>query len=480
MEIQSSKIMNRNNFSKDFIFGTASSAYQNEGATKEDGKGQNIWDTFTERTPGGKIDGGVNKEGIRYYNNLIDELLANDIEPYVTLFHWDLPQALEDEYGGFLSPQIIVDFCNYAEFCFWEFGDRVKNWITLNEPWSFCTGGYVNGTFAPGRGGSSPEHIRGPLGRCSPWQIEKFSNGDPATEPYLVAHYQLLAHAAVVDLYKQKFQAHQEGKIGISLVAEWKEPLNDTDTRDIKAASRSLDFMLGWFLEPLTTGDYPQSMRKLVGARLPKFSAEQSNKLKKSYDFIGVNYYTANYVSNAPVSSSGTLSYTTDSQVTTTTEREGKPIGPQAASRWLYIYPEGIYKLLVHIKKTYNVPLIYITENGVDEANDANLTLSESRNDSIRIKYHQDHLSYIRKAIDEGVNVKGYFIWSFLDNFEWAEGYSVRFGMVHVDFKNELIRYPKDSAIWFTNFLKKRDATQSTKKRNTETNEYESLKKTRK
>ena len=98
------------------------------------------------------------------------------------------------------------DFCNYAEFCFWEFGDRVKNWITLNEPWSFCLGGYVTGTFAPGRGGSSPEHIKGPLGRCSAWQIEKFSNGDPATEPYLVAHYQLLTHAAVVDLYRQKFQ----------------------------------------------------------------------------------------------------------------------------------------------------------------------------------------------------------------------------------------------------------------------------------
>ncbi|KAM7508702.1 hypothetical protein LguiA_019155 [Lonicera macranthoides] len=512
MEIPSgSNIISRNNFSKDFIFGSASSAYQNEGAAKEDGKGQSIWDTFTERTPvvvkmeeeqekrgeeetdhieigekwlqgkvvdgangnvaadcyhlykedvkllkkigldayrfsiswprifpRGKINGGLNKKGVSYYNNFIDELLANGrIEPHVTLFHWDLPQALEDEYGGFLSPQIVVDFCNYAEFCFWEFGDRVKNWITINEPWSLCSGGYVGGTFAPGRGASSPEHITGtiPLGRCTPWQQEKFSNGDPATEPYLAGHYQLLTHAAVVDLYRKKFQTYQEGRIGIALNLEWKEPLDDTNKMDIEAASRSLDFMLGWFLEPLTTGDYPQSMRKLVNTRLPKFSAEQSDKLKKSYDFIGLNYYTANYATSALESSNGTLSYATDSQVTITR---------------------------------------------VGEANDANSTLSQSRNDSTRILYYQDHLSYIRQAIDDGINVKGYFIWSLLDNFEWNAGYSIRFGMIHVDFKNDLIRYPKDSAIWLMDFLKKRDVNQSTKRRITESNENESSKKTRK
>ncbi|KAM7512045.1 hypothetical protein LguiB_010920 [Lonicera macranthoides] len=517
----------RGDFPKDFIFGTASSAYQYEGAAKEGGRGPSIWDTFTQRTPGkvkdgangnmavdsyhlykedvkmlkkigldayrfsiswsrvlpgGKLSGGVNQEGIKYYNDLIDELLANGIEPYVTLFHWDLPQALEDDYGGFLSSQIVPDFCEYAELCFWEFGDRVKNWITLNEPWTYSVGGYVMGTFAPGRGASTSEHVSGtlPPGRCFPWQQHTCSNGNPGTEPYLVSHNQLLAHAATVDLYKQKFQVSQGGKIGISIVSQWMEPLDVNNVLDIKAASRALDFMFGWFMEPLTTGDYPQSMRKLVGSRLPQFSAEQSKKLKGSYDFLGLNYYTARYVTEGPKSNSKNLSYTTDSQVTFTTERDGKPIGPKGGSDWLYIYPEGIQKLLVYIKKTYSVPLIYITENGVDEVNNTSLTLSEARVDKMRIQYHQDHLINIQKAIDAGVNVKGYFIWSLLDNFEWTEGYSVRFGIIHVDYNDEFARYPKTSAIWFMDFLEKGFPKVSAKRRIEDTDEYNSIKRTKK
>ncbi|XP_044490041.1 beta-glucosidase 12-like [Mangifera indica] len=156
---------------------------------------------------GGKLSGGVNKQGINFYNNLIDELLSNGLQPFVTIFHWDLPQALEDEYGGFLSPRIVDDFRDFAEVCFKEFGDRVKHWITLNEPWTFSSYGYDSGFIAPGR--------------CSKWVNAACQAGNSATEPYIVGHHLLLSHAAAVKLYKQKYQAIQKGKIGVTLVSHW-------------------------------------------------------------------------------------------------------------------------------------------------------------------------------------------------------------------------------------------------------------------
>ncbi|CAJ1952333.1 unnamed protein product [Sphenostylis stenocarpa] len=234
---ENSTSLNRSSFPQDFIFGTASSSYQYEGAAYVGGRGPSIWDTYThdysdkikDRSngdvaideyhrykedveimkdmnldayrfsiswsrilPKGKVKGGVNKEGINYYNNLINELLAKGLQPFVTIFHWDLPQSLEDEYGGFLSPNIVKDFQDYAELCFKEFGDRVKYWLTLNEPWTFSKHGYAEGATAPGR--------------CSPWQNLNCTGGDSATEPYIVAHNQLLAHAAAVNIYRTKYQ----------------------------------------------------------------------------------------------------------------------------------------------------------------------------------------------------------------------------------------------------------------------------------
>ncbi|KAI5435123.1 variant 2, Beta-glucosidase 12 [Lathyrus oleraceus] len=231
--------LNRSSFPIDFIFGTSTSAYQYEGGAKEGGKGTNIWDTFTKKypekiadrntgevsvdgyhlykedvgimkymnldayrlsiswsriLPSGRISGGINEEGITYYNNMINELLANGIEVFATIFHWDLPQALEDEYGGFLSPLIVFDFRDYAELCFKEFGDRVKHWITINEPSTYTTAGYVIGMFPPGR--------------CSDWLNLNCTGGDSGTEPYLVAHHLLLAHAAAVQVYKTKYQVY--------------------------------------------------------------------------------------------------------------------------------------------------------------------------------------------------------------------------------------------------------------------------------
>ncbi|KAJ3708168.1 hypothetical protein LUZ61_011873 [Rhynchospora tenuis] len=390
--------------------------------------------------PGGNICGGVNKEGIKYYNNLINELILNGIQPFVTLFHWDLPQALEDLYGGFLSSRIVEDFRDYAEICFQEFGDRVKNWITFNEPWSYSAVGYGSSMLAPGR--------------CSSWVDIDCLGGDSAREPYIVAHNQLLAHATTVAIYRKKFQESQKGKIGIILVSRWMIPYSNSKA-DKKSAIRALDFMYGWFMDPLASGEYPLIMRKLVGDRLPYFTQEQSEIVKGSFDFIGVNYYTSRFTQNIPASNNYVnKSYDADQLVNQTVERNGIIIGPMAASSWLYVYPKGIRDLLVYIKKKYNNPTIYITENGVDEKNDEKLSLEEALKDDFRIKFYQQHLSYVQGAIQEGVDVRGYFAWSLLDNFEWMDGYSVRFGINYVDYRNGLKRYPKSSSLWFRGFLK--------------------------
>ncbi|XP_040991054.1 beta-glucosidase 12-like [Juglans microcarpa x Juglans regia] len=480
--------LKRSSFPAGFIFGTASSSYQYEGAAKEGGKGQSIWDTYTHRYPGkianlsngdiaidqyhrykedvgimkemgldayrfsiswtrilpnGKLSGGVNKEGIKYYNNLINELLSKGLKPFVTLFHWELPQTLEDEYGGFLRPQIVKDFRDYTELCFKEFGDRVKHWITLNEPSGYSYAGYDIGALAPGR--------------CSDWQNLNCTGGNSGTEPYLVTHHQLLAHAAAVKVYKQKYQAKQKGIIGITLVSGWVLPYSNAK-HNRNAALRALDFSFGWLMDPLTCGDYPHSMRSIVGNRLPKFSKEESMIVNGSFDFVGLNYYTSNYAVYAPNHSNNAAnaSYTADMRVNLLSERNGIPIGPKlAASDWLHFYPRGLRDILLYIKTKYHNPLIYITENGIDEFNNASLSLEEALADNHRIEYHHAHLSYLQRAIKDGADVKGYFAWSFLDNFEWTAGYTLRFGINYVDYKSGLKRHPKLSAHWFKSFLDK-------------------------
>ncbi|KAL5755366.1 hypothetical protein ACOSP7_023586 [Xanthoceras sorbifolium] len=478
---------NRSSFPADFIFGTASASYQYEGAARIGGRGPSIWDTFTHNFPDriadgsngdvavdfyhrykedvqimkemnidafrfsiswsrllprGKLSGGVNKEGISFYNNLINELLLNGLQPFVTIFHWDLPQALDDEYGGFLSPRIVDDFHDFAKLCFEEFGDRVKHWITINEPLLYSCGGYDLGILAPGR--------------CSKWVNEACPTGNSATEPYIVAHHLILSHAVAVKAYKQKYQVIQKGKIGTTLVAIWMVPYSDSQL-NVDAAQRATDFTLGWFMDPLIFGDYPLNMRTMVRERLPKFTNRQSRMVKGSYDFIGVNYYTAYYAVDVPIINSSIVSYSTDSLAKLTPVREGIPIGPQAASTWLYVYPRGLRDLLNYVKKKYNNPTIHITENGIDEFNNNTLSLKEALKDPMRIDYHYCHLWFLLRAIDDGVNVKSYFAWSLLDNMEWHSGYTVRFGIYFIDYENGLKRYPKNSALWFKNFLRKQE-----------------------
>ncbi|KAL0284685.1 UNVERIFIED_CONTAM: Beta-glucosidase 12 [Sesamum calycinum] len=370
---------NRSVFPPKFLFGAGSSAYQYEGAAFEGGKGQSIWDTFTHKFPGKILDGSNGDMAENFYNLYKEDVklgkyigldafrmsiswprILPRITPFVTLFHWDVPQALEDEYRGFLKPHIIDDFRDFVELCFKEFGDRIKHWITMNEPFIFANGGYdgeLLGNMAPGR--------------CS--SREKCFQGNSSTEPYIVAHHLLLCHAATVKLYKEKYQPIQTGEIGITLVTHWFVPY------------QAVGSMLKLHNEPLIL----------------------------CMDALDIN--------NVSI---------------------GEPTGMRA----FFVYPKGLYKLLVYTKEIYKSPTIYITENGI--ADSSNGTVKHAIEDLQRIKFYSGHFRTVQEAINQGVNVKGFFAWSFLDTFEWRSGYTLRFGLYYVDYKNGFKRVLKQSAAW--------------------------------
>ncbi|XP_058200436.1 beta-glucosidase 12-like isoform X2 [Rhododendron vialii] len=539
LPFKSPQTLHPSSFGDGFVWGTASSAYQYEGASDKYGKGPSIWDTFTHERPGkigdgsngttavdfyhrykddvqimkdigfnacrlsiswsrilpgGEIRGGVNQEGIKFYHDLIDELLSNGITPFVTLFHWDLPQALENKYMGFLSTQIVKDFRDYANLCFSVYGGKVKNWITLNEPVMYCCCGYADGRHAPGRGPASSsttppnssstnslaeghEIFTGILlPRCQATEPAgnggSSDNGDPGREPYIVARNLLLAHAAAVKLYKDNFQGIQKGQIGIVLVSNWFLPWDADSEEDEAAVRRALDFMLGWFMEPLIRGAYPQNMIDYVDEdRLPSLKVPGCPyEVKGSYDFIGINYYTAQYVLNSPKPPGEKPSYKTDQQLKTTYyNKNNVPIGEKSGADWLYIYPKGIGELLKWIAENYGNDrdlVIYITENGVGEKDDFKKTVKQAlmykdaSGGDMRTNYHHDHLLNLLNAMTNDimkknhVEVKGYFVWSLLDNYEWGDGYKTRFGLVYVDYKDgHLVRHWKKSATWFKKFF---------------------------
>lgn len=446
-------------FPADFIWGTSTSAYQIEGAYNKDGKGPSIWDAFTA-IPGktnngdtGKValdhyhrfkddiqlmkdmgvksyrfsiawsrimpsgKGYVNPKGVKFYSDLIDELIKAEIVPWVTLYHWDLPLALQLESDGWLGKSISDDFAAYAQICFELFGDRIKNWITLNEPWVVAILGYGQGVFAPGRVSKS--------------------------EPYIVGHNQILAHAKAVKIYREKFK-HQQGRIGISNNCDWREPLTDSKA-DKEAAQRSLEFFLGWFADPIYKGDYPEVMKQRLGNRLPKFSSEEKKMIKGSSDFFGLNHYTTMLASNVS-EFNGELNVYGNGGIS-----EDQDVNLEVDSSWKLtsmkwaVVPWGCRKLLEWIDERYNRPEIYITENGC-ASND--VVVDGKVDDQNRIEFYKSYLLECKKAIDNGVNLKGYFAWSFMDNFEWALGYDKRFGLCYVDY-NTLERIPKKSANWF-------------------------------
>ncbi len=453
-------------FPKGFTFGVATSAYQIEGAHNIEGKGPSIWDAFCQipgkiaKSESGNIacdhfhrfredvllikemgvkayrfsiswsrimptgKGTVNDQGIKFYNKLIDCLVDNGIQPWITLYHWDLPLALQLEEDGWLGESISDHFAAFARVCFESFGDRVTHWITINEAWVGAILGYGQGVFAPGRTSNS--------------------------EPYLAGHHLLLAHAKAVNVYRREFQKEQKGIIGMTNNCDWREP-KSADQSDVEAAERALEFFLAWFCDPIYKGDYPESMKARLGGRLPKFTPEEVELLKGSSDFLGLNHYTTMFAadaSNGIVESSvyGNGGLSEDQEVNLSVDPEWK----KTLMGWAVV-PWGCKKLLHWIKERYENPPIVITENGC--AYDDQLVDGEV-NDLERLDFYKTYLEACAEAIGEGVNLEGYFAWSLMDNFEWASGYEKRFGMHYVDFET-LERTPKASAIWYKEFIGK-------------------------
>ncbi|EGO30093.1 glycoside hydrolase, family 1 [Serpula lacrymans var. lacrymans S7.9] len=451
---------------KDFTWGFATASYQIEGSYNEGGRAPSIWDTFT-RIPGKIADGSsgdvatdsykrwkedvallksygvnsyrfslswsriiplggrgdkVNPEGIAFYRGIIEELVKNGITPYLTLYHWDLPQELHDRYGGWLNKdEIVKDFVNYAKICYEAFGDIVKHWITFNEPWCISVLGYGKGVFAPGR---TSDRARS-------------SVGDTATEPYIVGHSVIIAHGYAVKLYRSEYQSAQKGTIGITLDSSWFEPY-DNSKENIAVAQRAFDVRLGWFAHPIYLGYYPEALKKMIGNRLPEFTPEEIAVVKGSSDFFGLNTYTTHVVQEG-----GDDEF--NGGVKQSHKRaDGTELGTQG--KILY-FQRNI--LLGYIYKKYGKP-IYVTESGFAVKDENKKTVEEAINDTDRVEYYHDYTKGMLEAVTEdGVDVRGYFAWSLLDNFEWAEGYKIRFGVTYVDYETQK-RYPKQSSKFLT------------------------------
>ncbi|KAM3352172.1 hypothetical protein ACQJBY_023810 [Aegilops geniculata] len=463
----------RSDFPREFVFGAGTSAYQYEGAVAEDGRSPSSWDTFTHAgkmpdkstgdvaadgyhkymedvklmsetgleayrfsiswsrlIPNGR--GAVNPKGLQYYNNLIDELVNHGIQVHITLHHIDLPQILEDEYGGWLSPRIVEDFTAYADVCFKEFGDRVASWTTMNEPNIGALASYDVAIFPPGR--------------CSdPFGVTKCTSGDSSVEPYIAAHNTLLAHASVVSLYRKKYQAMQKGVVGISIYSFWSYPLTNS-TVDLEATRRCIDFYFGWILDPLVFGDYPQVMKKNVGSRLPTFTEVQSELIKGSLDFIGINHYYSLYVNDRPLET-GVRDYKADMSVSLRGSRIDPPSsqGPPAN---VPSDPKGLQLQLGYLKETYGNLPVYVQENGMG-------TAADGLDDTERVGYLSSYMESTLNAMRNGADVRGYFAWAFMDLFELLSGYQSRYGLYRVDFADErLPRQARLSACWYSGFLK--------------------------
>ncbi|XP_076883158.1 beta-glucosidase 18-like [Bidens hawaiensis] len=470
-------IITRSDFPDGFLFGVSTSSYQIEGANHEDGKSVNNWDVFA-LSPGNIEDGGngfiaddhyhqylkdieiiqslgvdayrfsiswarilprgrfgeANPNGILFYNKILDDLVLKGIAPFVTIYHFDIPQELQDRYGSWLSPLMQEDYVHFAETCFKNFGDRVKHWITINEPNLFTHMAYQKGMYPPAR--CSP-----PFGNCSA--------GNSDTEPLIVVHNMLLAHAKAVKLYRRDYQQKQGGLVGIAVDCMMYEPLTDDDQ---EAASRGMAFNIGWVLDPLIFGDYPSEMRKYLGNHLPRFSSSESNFMKDGIDFIGVNHYTTAYAKDCINSScSLTGNRAINGFVDTTRERDGVPIGDLMGIEVMRVVPRGIGEMIEYLKERYGNKPMFVTENGYCEP----LAADEIQNvleDDKRIEYHKMYLFSLAQAISDGADVRGYFVWTLMDDFEWHHGYLPTFGLYYVD-RETLDRIPKLSASWYKNFL---------------------------
>ena len=443
-------------FPQDFIWGVTTAAYQNEGGVKEGGRGESIWDRFSH-IPGrilhndnGDIAcdsyhrigedisllkelgvkayrfsiawprilpsgwGEVSEEGLKYYEQLIDGLLEAGIEPYVTLYHWDLPQKLQDE-GGWTNRRTAEYFKEYCKVVFQRFGHKVHRWITLNEPWVVAFNGYYTGVMAPG--------------------IRDFSAALGA------AHVQMLAHGMAVECFRSM---ELPGEIGITLNLCPKEALSDTEA-DQEAAVRHDGYSNRWFLDPLFTGAYPQDMwnwYEQQGITMPHTEPGDMEYISTYIDFLGINYYNIDYTK-------------TDDSVWPLGFRTGFSGGNPMTYYQMPVTPEGLKKVLKRVHEDYHPSQIYITENGASYQDhpDRNGNIP----DEARIDYLFTHIQKASEALAEGVPLAGYFVWTLLDDFEWNTGYDNQFGLVFVDRKT-LTRTKKKSFDWYAKVIRSNGA----------------------
>ena len=430
-------------FPSDFVWGAATASYQIEGASEADGRGESIWDRFCSK-PGavrngenGAIacdhyhryredvalmrdlglaayrfsiawprimpegSGAVNQAGLDFYDRLVDELLANGIQPFVTLYHWDLPQALEDK-GGWTSRDTAEAFAKYTEAVVRRLGDRVKNWITHNEPWVAAWVGYGWGRHAPGQVGDA-------IPAC---------------------HHLLLSHGLAVPIIRRECP---DAQVGITLNLTPAYPASESP-EDVEATQYADGRNNRWFLDPLFRGEYPQDMLDHFAPQLPHIGAQDMQIIAAPIDFLGVNNYSRDVIR-------------ADAETTIAKVRPAE--SEYTAMDW-EVYPNGLYDLLMRVTRDYAPSRLYVTENGAaypDVRNHEGQVLDPERQ-----CYLEQHFDAAARAIQDGAPLHGYFVWSLLDNFEWAEGYWKRFGLIYVNYPTQE-RIPKASYHWYRDLI---------------------------
>lgn len=427
-------------FPSGFAWGTATAAYQIEGAVSEDGRGPSIWDTFSHaqgKTANGDTGdvacdhyhrwrddialmrqlnlnayrfsiawprilpsgrGPVNRPGLDFYDRLVDGLLAAGIDPYITLYHWDLPQALQDE-GGWLRRDIAGDFENYAGIVSRALGDRVKFWTTFNEPWTFTWWGHVTGEDAPGlklgaRGGLE------------------------------ASHNVLLAHGKALPVLRANVP---DSQVGIVLDLNCVEPASNSP-EDVAAARRFDGCQNRWYLDPLFKGAYPQDMLELYGQDAPDVLPGDLETIRAPMDYLGVNFYR-----RSVMAAGSDLPPVNISRVS--------PPGEYTSLGW-EVSPHGLYDILKYVHDRYRPGALYVSESGA--AFEDRPAQDGTVHDTERTEYLRAHFAQAHRAIEDGIPLCGYFVWTLMDNFEWAEGYNARFGVARTDFMTQQ-RTIKDS-----------------------------------
>lgn len=436
-------------FPEGFLWGSATSSYQIEGAYNEDGRGMSIWDEFC-RTPGKVMNGdtgdvacdhyhryeddielmseiglkgyrfsiawarilpyglgSINEAGLDFYDRVVDRLLEKGIIPYATLYHWDLPQVLQNA-GGWPARATVEAFANYADVVSKRLGDRVKNWITHNEPWVVAFLGHALGIHAP---------------------------GDEDWEAALAtAHNVLLSHGRAVNILREN--GDENTHVGITLNLTWADAASN-DEEHFAAAKRMDGYQNRWFLDPVFKGEYPADMLEIYG-EVPGLQDGDLAEINVPIDFLGINYYNRAVVKDGAGVGPMKLQFV-------------EPEGEYTEMEW-EVHPESLYKVLKRVHEDYAPAEIYITENGASYKDE--VAPDGSVHDTQRLNFLKGHFVSAHKAIEEGVPLKGYFVWSLLDNFEWALGYDKRFGITYVDFETQE-RILKDSGKWYSTVIEK-------------------------